>query len=591
MNKFKRLIAVFLIILTFISVLPVTALTIDNEESTTSESETTEQIVYELEELREENVKHFRFPDGSNRAVVYSTPVHRKDGEGKWKDIDNTLADKTGNSMGYVTSNENLVFSKKISPTSPLIYTYSNNGYSISLSFKNDNYRVSTAKLSNHANKYTPSSDESIETQFNKLKEINNNTTVTYKNIFSHVDLEYVLSGNDIKENIVVRKAQDEYYVYTFEISAEGLNVKLEEDGSIGMYDSSSNAIVYSIPAPYMYDANGTESDAVAYTVTEISDGKYQLTVTADKAWINSSGRALPVTIDPTMIIEECVKDTYVSTSNPTTNYGSLQYMNVSSSETAFIGFNMPNIPTDSTVVSAYMDLSYYYDTTGYLQVGIYPINITWSESSLTFDYLYQRGITGLGNRLTTTYLYESFSTNSSSPETATINITNHVASLVAADSSECGIGIQRIGGTGTSVKIKSSEGTSVYAPFVEITYYCGVIVSLDDNYVLKGGTKSINYISNGNVTWSTSNADVAIVSNGVITGVSEGSAVITASVNTSHNTYSDSITVYVYDWSGIKDSTSYYIMNSQNQRLLSLSSTSSATLTTSERSESTLSR
>lgn len=262
MNNFKRLISVFLTILIFIGTLPVTALTTDSEESATSESETTEQIVYELEELREENVKHFRFPDGSNRAVVYSVPVHRKNDEGKWQDIDNTLADKTGNSMGYVTSNGNLVFSKKVSPTGPLIYTYSNNGYSISLSFKNDNYRVSTAKLSNHAKKYTPSSDDSIETRFNKLKEINNNTTVTYKNIFSHIDFEYVLSGNDIKENIIVNKAQDEY-VYAFEIAAEGLNVKLEKDGSIGMYDSSSNAVVYSIPAPYMYDASGTKSEAV----------------------------------------------------------------------------------------------------------------------------------------------------------------------------------------------------------------------------------------------------------------------------------------------------------------------------------------
>lgn len=55
----------------------------------TEEAETA-TILGEVEELREENVKHFRLSDGSFIATQYSEPVHYKDANGDWKDIDNS---------------------------------------------------------------------------------------------------------------------------------------------------------------------------------------------------------------------------------------------------------------------------------------------------------------------------------------------------------------------------------------------------------------------------------------------------------------------------------------------------------------------
>ena len=48
--------------------------------------------VFEVESLREENVKHFRLEDGTYRAISYDRPVHIKDENGNWQEIDNTLA-------------------------------------------------------------------------------------------------------------------------------------------------------------------------------------------------------------------------------------------------------------------------------------------------------------------------------------------------------------------------------------------------------------------------------------------------------------------------------------------------------------------
>ena len=64
------------------------------------EQEITESpIVKELEEKREENVKHYQTADHSNLAVIYPSAVHYEE-NGIWKEIDNTLLlkeDQDGN--------------------------------------------------------------------------------------------------------------------------------------------------------------------------------------------------------------------------------------------------------------------------------------------------------------------------------------------------------------------------------------------------------------------------------------------------------------------------------------------------------------
>ncbi|MBQ9121148.1 MAG: hypothetical protein IJY12_02155 [Clostridia bacterium] len=167
--------------------------------------------VVEVEAMREESTKHFLMPDGSYTAVVYSAPVHRKDENGNWQDIDNRMAEATvKNKQAYVTADGRAVFSKKINADSQTVFELNHNGYGIILSVDDSSIKNTTAKLSNHATKYVPTGNDDLETQYKKLKTIDNNTTVTYKNLWTGMDLEYVLSANDIKENIVIRKASEE---------------------------------------------------------------------------------------------------------------------------------------------------------------------------------------------------------------------------------------------------------------------------------------------------------------------------------------------------------------------------------------------
>lgn len=80
--------------------------------------------LFELEELREETVKHFRLEDGSIIAVQYDDPVHYLDTDGKWQDIDNTLS---SSGSEYVTSNARVKFAKKTTGNEVLMTLHDGN--------------------------------------------------------------------------------------------------------------------------------------------------------------------------------------------------------------------------------------------------------------------------------------------------------------------------------------------------------------------------------------------------------------------------------------------------------------------------------
>ena len=137
------------------------------------------ETIVEIEEKREQNIKHFLLPDGSCEAIAYTDAVHRMDEKGRWVDIDNRLYES--NKHGYTTEDGRIIFSKKINKNNRLIFTLAEKGYKISFSILDADKNVS-AKLSNHAQKYTPSKDDTVAEQYKKIKEIDNTTIINYEN-------------------------------------------------------------------------------------------------------------------------------------------------------------------------------------------------------------------------------------------------------------------------------------------------------------------------------------------------------------------------------------------------------------------------
>lgn len=132
-----------------------------------------------------------------------------------------------------------------------------------------------------------------------------------------NTDLEYIVISNNIKENIIVKKQQNNY-VYKFTLKLNNLDAFKADDGSIVIFDPTSAEVIYNIPAGYMYDATGEKSSLVDYSLLSQGNGKYSLTITADNTWINDEKRVFPITIDPTVSVStSSITDLDLSSASP----------------------------------------------------------------------------------------------------------------------------------------------------------------------------------------------------------------------------------------------------------------------------------
>lgn len=380
-SRMKKILAFVVMVAVLFTSLPIyafaTFINADNNDII-SEEITDEVVVLEEDiSLREENTKQFILSDGTKKAVSYSQPVHYKDENGEWIDINNAL---TLSSNEYETNNKSQIkFANKSGSTGLL-------------SIKDGEYKIDFTPL--NANKVSveienPQSNNSRK--FDDVKLLTNLISrATYKDIYDGIDLEYILTGNNIKENIIVNTKQ-EGYVYTFELKLNKLSAELE-DNSIILSDYDTGEQIYVIPAPYMYDANGEISTGVEYSLTQNNKWKYTFIVSANEEWINSEERAFPVTIDPTVVVNAGRTDTFVYDDG---DYSDMEIMKVGNfagqdDVVSFIKFDtLPTIPRGSVLSKAEMatySSNVLIDPNVNFSVGVYRAKDDWITKTLTFS-------------------------------------------------------------------------------------------------------------------------------------------------------------------------------------------------------------
>ena len=337
--------------------------------------------VFEITDRREETVKHFRTEDGSFTAVQYNVPVHERDENGEWQDIDNTLSESGSE---YATSNARVKFAKKTTGNSTL-FTLHDGNRKITMSLSGARKKVE-GQVTNTQTEFPEDA-----TQLQKMMTLDKlSSKILYPEILDGIDLEYVVNSCNIKENIIVKERAD-YYSYTFEVQLNNLEAVLCEDGSVAISDPDTDEIVYTIPKGYMFDANGEYSDAVEYTLTNGGNGKYSLTVTADAEWINAEERVFPVTIDPPITVNSnsMMTDTYIDSANPSVTYYNATNLKVgrTASDITSVSLwklnDMPDIPANAHIVSAELSLkltsisAYYSD-----KIGAYTVTTDWATNN-----------------------------------------------------------------------------------------------------------------------------------------------------------------------------------------------------------------
>ena len=432
--------------------------------------------VKEVEALREENVKHFEMPDGTFKAVVYSEPVHRKDADGNWQDIDNTLTSVSKNGLtDYASSDGRIKFSKDIKSADGRIFELNENGYSISFSLIDENAKSVTADIKNHKGRSRASVFASQKTQLEKLQSVDNLTNIRYNGIKDNIDIEYEIYSNSVKESIIVNSRQNDY-TYKFNLAVKNMIAVLNDDGTISLRDDKTGDEKYVMPAPFMFDSNGVLSNDVSYTLTEKEESVYELTVIADTEWINSDERVFPVTIDPTTVyVYTDYGEAYVSSSSPTTNYKkpSNGGLLVSPTNRTFLKFAMPELALNAEITEATLIMNYYYTSNiGYMDVAIYKVPYSWDENTITWNnsVASHTAAENATTRMSTEYVSATNSTSSASPATIYFDMTDAVEQWCSGVTNN-GVALKYYTGTNNTVTFCGYNSGSDKRPTLEIIY------------------------------------------------------------------------------------------------------------------------
>lgn len=128
-------------------------------------------------------------------------------------------------------------------------------------------------------------------------------SSLIYKDIRDGVDLRYKLTTRGVKEEFIIRKKQDSY---AFESFLDIGNLKPEYDeGSKTLVLKNGSETRFRILPPVMSDAGGRTSDKCSYDIEEKEEKTLSVVLRADKEWIDSPERKLPITIDPSIEVPE----------------------------------------------------------------------------------------------------------------------------------------------------------------------------------------------------------------------------------------------------------------------------------------------
>ena len=262
-----------------------------------------ETILYEDMERREESTKHFRLKDGSMAAFQYAYPIHEKDAEGNWREIDNRLVYERNEKGGELYRLKRQEFSAEFyaEAQDSILYRLLLKEGSLAWGLKrNDD---SGKEMASKAI-YTSLNDAKHASLLDS-KSISG--VLEYPNILPGIKLTYQLAGYDIKENLVLENTdavKENGSSFLFVLESDGLFAQNTDEKSIEILDKEGNSVAL-IRAPYMMDAAGSICDGLRLEIEEEENKSQRIAVrlTADETWLLADERAYPVTVDPTLTV------------------------------------------------------------------------------------------------------------------------------------------------------------------------------------------------------------------------------------------------------------------------------------------------
>lgn len=328
----------------------------------------------EKREFRKECVKHFENADHTFTAAVYGQSVHyMKNGE--WKDIDNSIVLNQEGRYENKGNDFQVSFAKEASDEK--LITVSKDGHGLEWKLLNS----LPAPIFMKKNK----------SKAKNMEVANLKSKVTYKNVRNGMDLEYILSSKDLKENIILSRPLEDGCL-TFEIKTDLELIK--KDNKI-IFVTGEKESVFTMAAPYMFDADGQMSygiDIQCHLMEE--EGKILYMLIPDREWLNASERKWPVTIDPIISSStdyEKIYDTRICSRYPNDNFvNDLKLVTGQSTSIgigrSLINFELPELKPADMVIGAVFYVTCYSNYGGTKQIHLHRVLDEWDSTQVTWN-------------------------------------------------------------------------------------------------------------------------------------------------------------------------------------------------------------
>ncbi|MDO5539019.1 MAG: RHS repeat-associated core domain-containing protein [Eubacteriales bacterium] len=206
-------------------------------------------------------------------------------------------------------------------------------------------------------------------------------------------EIRYRELENGIKEEMVMYGYRKERRV-EYRFSLDGLS-PVREGNAFKLVNGEGEAL-FTIDAPYMYDAAGRQSRDITVAMEHLGGSDYLLSYVPDDGWLADEGRTWPVVLDPTITITGTLKieDNYVGDAGQAGNnfdYGKSTLLAGNKggiNYTAFIRPALPeslkNIASKVIIQSASVRLNagtVEGEDTAY---GLYLVKGSWTSQSIT---------------------------------------------------------------------------------------------------------------------------------------------------------------------------------------------------------------
>ncbi len=229
--------------------------------------------------------------------------------------------------------------------------------------------------------------------------------TIICNDIFDNCDLAYTVSGDTLKEDIILySKPSFSELSYNVQMDKtmgfrkdkventgfnEDTGEKNKSSSEIGVfYDLENSEKIFQMINLYIIDANGCSSNLLKWDYSPSDEG-IKLTVYLDLEFLNDPTTQYPVVIDPTVQGSSVTFDSYASRTYPNTNYYLNPYLRTGCDSTygirrTFVKWTYPAIDNKYPISSSRIELERY-SSSGAINLRALRIETDWSSSSVTW--------------------------------------------------------------------------------------------------------------------------------------------------------------------------------------------------------------